>query len=178
MQENIIAVVIHGIHDQEPLLAASVKAQVEQQFQTENTPRNIHYLAIHWLWMTKMPLQRDPLESNRLKSEIDYNALTTFLKTVCPEIPCDDNIALDQCKLLHAVVEQKIEAAIKDNPTLNDDTLVALFADAQGEHANLRFCWKAPALQVQKTSPVYKLAPIRMELQSANDNINPDLLCR
>ncbi|MEG3766069.1 hypothetical protein [Alteromonas sp. 14N.309.X.WAT.G.H12] len=178
MQENVIAVVLHGIYDHEPQLAASVRAQVEQQFQTEETPRNIHYLAIHWLWMTKMQPLAASIESTPLKSEMDYKALTRFLKNVSPQTVSHNEVAITQCELLHRLVEQKIQTEMATNPTLCEDTMVILFADAEGEHVNLNFAWKAPASQEKKTTPICKSTPIRMELQCANDNVNPDLLCR
>lgn len=178
MQENVIAVVLHGIYDHEPQLAASVRAQVEQRFQTEQTPQNIHYLAIHWLWMTKMQPLVESVESTPLTSEIDYKALTRFLKNVCPQTVSHNEVAMTQCELLHRLVEQKIQAEMANTPTLSEDTMVILFADAEGEHVNLNFVWKAPATQEKKTAPICKPTPIRMALQSANDNVNPDLLYR
>ena len=175
MQKNVLAVVIHGLHDHEPRYTKSLVAQVEQRFPAlGNGDINIHWLPIHWAWISECQPADDDITSD-LSSIMD----DTFLEVLSASSSNDNEPnAINQLsprkyKRIQRVVEARIIDAIKQSgQTLSYHTPTAIYALCNGRTYSSDIFWQ---MQRRFSNVVsFASATFTRESRSANDGHLPN----
>lgn len=170
MSHHIIAVVLHGIDAHKEHSAAQLNAHIEnymKAYDLENT--SVTWLPIHWAWIREL---RGVTKSSDdvLNSELDYGRLFDYIKNAQSTFTLyqTDTLIKDECLVLHKTIEQRlIELLNQRDYSLDKNVPVVVLASTPTDIIVERFRWNS-------THPAKRAsAPLRLELSSANDNVNP-----
>ena len=171
MSQHIIAVVLHGIEAHKEHSATQLNAHIEnyiKAYDLENT--SVTWLPIHWAWIREL---RGLTKSHddALNSELDYSRLFEYIKKTQSTFTLyqTDTLIKDECLVLHKTIEQRlIDLLSQRDYALDKNVPVLVLASTPTDIIVERFRWNS-------THPARRLdaKPLRLELSSANDNVNP-----
>ncbi|MBU3020916.1 hypothetical protein [Aestuariibacter sp. A3R04] len=168
MSQKIIAVVLHGIDAHQEHSAAQLNTHIENYVKANDLQNtSVTWVPIHWAWIRELRGHAN----GTLNSEMNYTRLFNYIKTAQSTFTLyqNDTLIKDECLVLHKTIELRlIELLNQPQRSFDKNVPVLVLASTPTDIIVEKFKWNS-------THPAKRAdaKPLRLELSSANDHVNP-----